>query len=157
VSEHQDPRPRYDADAVKDLARDLAEVASQISTFKGEANAYLGYPTYNALRLRLEIAHAAVVAAAVEARRQTEGRLRAGLGRGFFEVGALAGGPGLTRGKPNRGVVLRRVTDPVAMPAGFRSSWCARTIRRMVFGRSKHRQRPMADPLRTTPPSGPAV
>jgi hypothetical protein len=118
VSEHQDPRPRYDADAVKDLARDLAEVASQISTFKGEANAYLGDPTYNALRLRLEIAHAAVVAAAVEARRQIEGRPRAGLGRGFFEAGALAGGPDLARGKPNRGVVLRRITDPFATPAG---------------------------------------
>jgi hypothetical protein len=116
VSEHPDPRPRDDA--VKDLARYLAEVASHIATFKGAANAYLGDPSYNALRLRLEIAHAAVVAAAVEARRQTEGRPRAGLGRGFFEAGALAGGPGLARGKPNRGVVLRRVTDPVATPAG---------------------------------------
>ena len=57
-------------DAVKDLARDLAEVAAQISTFKGEANAYLDDPSYNALRLRLENAHAAVEAAAVEARRR---------------------------------------------------------------------------------------
>jgi hypothetical protein len=77
VSEHQDPRPRDDTDAVKDLARDLADVAAQISTFKGEANAYLGDPSYNALRHRLEIAHAAVEAAAVEARRRVrlnEGR-----------------------------------------------------------------------------------
>jgi hypothetical protein len=70
VSERPDPRPRDDTDAVKDLARDLAEVSAQIATFKGEANAYLGDPTYNALRHRLEIAHAAVEAAAVEARRR---------------------------------------------------------------------------------------
>jgi hypothetical protein len=70
VSEHQDPRPRDDTDAVKDLARDLADVSAQIATFKGEANAYLSDPTYNALRHRLEIAHAAVEAAAMEARRR---------------------------------------------------------------------------------------
>jgi hypothetical protein len=77
VSEHPDPRPRDDTDAVQDIARDLAEVASQISTFKGEANAYLSDPTYNALRIRLETAHAAVEAAIVEARRRVrlnEGR-----------------------------------------------------------------------------------
>ena len=70
MSEHQDPRPRDDTDAVQDIARDLAEVAAQIATFKGEANAYLSDPNYNALRLRLEIAHSAVEAAAVEARRR---------------------------------------------------------------------------------------
>jgi hypothetical protein len=77
VSEHPDPRPRDDTDAVQDIARDLAEVAAQLSTFKGEANAYLSDPTYNALRLRLDTAHAAVEAAAVEARRRVrlnEGR-----------------------------------------------------------------------------------
>ncbi len=70
MGEHPDPRPRDDTDAVKDLARDLAEVAAQISAFKGEANAYLDDPSYNALRLRLENAHAAVEAAAVGARRR---------------------------------------------------------------------------------------
>ena len=70
MSEHSDPRPRDHTDAVQDIARDLAEVASQLSTFKGEANAYLGDPIYNALRHRLETAHAAVEAAAVEARRR---------------------------------------------------------------------------------------
>ena len=70
MSEHQDPGPRDDTDAVKDLARDLADVAAQIATFKGEANAYLSDPTYDALRHRLEIAHAAVEAASVEARRR---------------------------------------------------------------------------------------
>ena len=67
---HSDPRPRDDTDTVQDLARDLAEVATQISTFEGEVNAYLSDPTYNALRLRLENAHAVVEAAAVEARRR---------------------------------------------------------------------------------------
>jgi hypothetical protein len=70
MSEHQDPRPRDDTDAVKDIARDLADIASQIATFKGEANAYLSDPNYDTLRLRLENAHAAVEAAAVEARRR---------------------------------------------------------------------------------------
>jgi hypothetical protein len=77
VSEHQDPRPRDDTDAVKDIARDLADIASRISTFKGEANAYLSDPKYTTLRLRLENAHAGVEAAAVEARRRVrlnEGR-----------------------------------------------------------------------------------
>jgi hypothetical protein len=70
VSEHPDPRPRDDTDVVKDIARDLADIAHQIATFNGEANAYLTNPNYNTLRLRLEIAHAAVEAAAVEARRR---------------------------------------------------------------------------------------
>ena len=79
MNEHPDPRPRDHTDAVRDIARDLAEVAHQISTFKGEANAYLSDPTYNALRLRLENAHAAVEAATVEARRRV--RLNEGRGR----------------------------------------------------------------------------
>ena len=77
MSEHQDPRPRDDTDVVQDLARELADIAAQISSFKGDANAYLSNPNYNALRLRLEIAHAAVEAAAVEPRRRVrlnEGR-----------------------------------------------------------------------------------
>ena len=70
MSEHQNPRPRDDTDVVQDIARDLADVAAQIATFKGEANAYLSDPNYETLRLRLENAHAAVEAAAVEARRR---------------------------------------------------------------------------------------
>jgi hypothetical protein len=57
-------------DAVKDIARELADTAHRISALKGEANAYLSDPNYSALRLRLEIAHAAAEAAAVEARRR---------------------------------------------------------------------------------------
>jgi hypothetical protein len=64
-----DPSPRDDTDALKDMARELADIAHQISTLKGEANAYLQDPNYDTLRLRLENAHAAVEAAAVEARR----------------------------------------------------------------------------------------
>jgi hypothetical protein len=77
--QYPDPRPRDDTDVVKDIARDLADVAAQISSFKGDANAYLDDPNYNALRHRLENAHAAVEAAAVEARRRVrlnEGRER---------------------------------------------------------------------------------
>ena len=58
--EYPDPRPRDDTDVVKDIARELADIAAQIATFKGEANAYLGDPNYGTLRLRLENAHAAV-------------------------------------------------------------------------------------------------
>jgi hypothetical protein len=50
MSEHQDPRPRDDTDAVKDITRDLADIAHQISTFKGGTNAYLKDPNYETLR-----------------------------------------------------------------------------------------------------------
>jgi hypothetical protein len=65
-----DPRPRDDRDAAQDLARDLAEIAAHIGQLKGDADAYLSDPNYNTLRLRLENTHAAVEAAAVEARRR---------------------------------------------------------------------------------------
>jgi len=51
------------------MARDLAEIASHIGQLKRDANTYLTDPYYNTLRLRLEAAHSAVDAAAVEARR----------------------------------------------------------------------------------------
>jgi hypothetical protein len=74
------PRPRDDTDAAQDIARELADVAHQIATLKGEANAWLPDESYEALRHRLENAHAAVeAAAAVEARRRVrlnEGRER---------------------------------------------------------------------------------
>ena len=72
-------RPRDDRDAAQDLARELADVAATLASLKGEANAYLLAPDYDALRHRLENAHAAVEAAAVEARRRVrlnEGRDR---------------------------------------------------------------------------------
>ena len=77
MREHQEPRPRDDRDATKDIARDLAEIASHIGQLKGEAHASLRDPNYNTLKLRLEAAHSAVEATAVEARRRVrlnEGR-----------------------------------------------------------------------------------
>ena len=63
-------RPIDDRDIAKDVARDLAEIASHLGQLKGDANAYLTDPNYNTLKLRLESAHSAVEAAAVEARRR---------------------------------------------------------------------------------------
>ena len=63
-------KERDDKDAAQDIARDLAELASHIGQLKGDANAYLSDPNHNTLKLRLEAAHSAVEAAAVEARRR---------------------------------------------------------------------------------------
>jgi hypothetical protein len=70
MSTPREPRPRDHTDAARDIARDLAEIAARIGQLKGDANAYLTDPNYSTLRLRLEIAHAAVEAAMVEARRR---------------------------------------------------------------------------------------
>jgi hypothetical protein len=70
-------KPRDHKDAAQDLARDLADIAGQLASLKGEANSWLRDPDYDALKLRLETAHAAVEAAAVEAKRRVrldEGR-----------------------------------------------------------------------------------
>jgi hypothetical protein len=74
-------RPRDDRDAAQDLARDLADVAAQLASLKGEASAYLLAPDYDVLRHRLEDAHAAVEAAAVEAA-AVEARRRVRLNEG---------------------------------------------------------------------------
>jgi hypothetical protein len=42
------------------MARDLAEIAAHLGQLKGDANVSLTDPNYGTLRLRLEIAHAAV-------------------------------------------------------------------------------------------------
>ena len=70
MREHPEPRPRDHKDVAQDLARDLADIASQLASPKGEAYARMRDPTYNTLKLRLEAAHSAVEAAAVEARRR---------------------------------------------------------------------------------------
>ncbi len=70
-------KPRDDTDTAQDLARELAELAAQLASMRGEANVWLSDESYGALRHRLEDAHAAVEAAAVEARRSVrlnEGR-----------------------------------------------------------------------------------
>jgi hypothetical protein len=63
-------KPRDDKDAALDLARDLADIAGQLASLKGEARAWLSDPNYDTLKLRLESAHAATEAATVEARRR---------------------------------------------------------------------------------------
>jgi len=65
-------RPQDDRDTVQDLARELADLAAQLASLKGEANSWLSDESYDALRHRLEEAHAAVEAAAVEARRRVK-------------------------------------------------------------------------------------
>ncbi len=68
-SEHMG-KPRDNKDAAQDLVRDLAGIAGQLASLKGEARAWLSNPKYSTLKLRLEIAHSALeAAAAVEARR----------------------------------------------------------------------------------------
>jgi Fic family protein len=79
MPKHPEPRPRDDTDAVQDIARDLAEIASHIGQLKGDANAYLlSDPNYDRLNLRLEIALSAVEAATIEASRR---RVRLNEGR----------------------------------------------------------------------------
>ena len=51
-------------------ARDLAQLAGDLSRTKADANHWLAGPEYEALRHRLEDAHAAVEAALIEARRR---------------------------------------------------------------------------------------
>jgi hypothetical protein len=70
MRKHPEPRPRDDRDATKDIARDLAEIATHIAQLKGEANAYLSEPSYERLKLRLENALSAVDAATIEAMRR---------------------------------------------------------------------------------------
>src|SRR5215211_4262828 len=67
-SEHRDPRPRDHTDAAQDVACELADVAGQLACVKDEALNWLDDPNYGAVRLRIENVHAAVEAAAVEAR-----------------------------------------------------------------------------------------
>ena len=70
-------KPRDHQDAAQEIARDLAEIASHIGQLKGDARAYLSDPNYDTLKHRLESAHSALEAAAVESRRRVrlnEGR-----------------------------------------------------------------------------------
>ena len=52
----------------KDATQDLADIAGQLASLKGEAKAWLTDPNYNTLKLRLESAHSAPEAAMIEAR-----------------------------------------------------------------------------------------
>lgn len=68
----QDPK-----DVTQALARDLTGMVGELAALKADAAQWLEDPEHEALRLRLEIAHAAAEAALVEARR----RMRLGEGR----------------------------------------------------------------------------
>jgi hypothetical protein len=70
-------KPRDHIDAAQEIARDLADIAGQLASLKGEAHSWLRDSNYDTLKMRLEVAHSAVEAAAVEARRRVrlnEGR-----------------------------------------------------------------------------------
>jgi len=70
-------KPRDHTDATQEIARDLADIAGHLASLNGEAYAWLRDPNYDTLKTRLEVAHSAVEAAAVEARRRVrlnEGR-----------------------------------------------------------------------------------
>ena len=62
--------PQHPKDVARDTARDLSGIVGELATLKADAGQWLTGPEYEALRLRLEIAHAAAEAAVVEARRQ---------------------------------------------------------------------------------------
>jgi hypothetical protein len=47
-------RPRNHKDAAGNLARELADIAGQLASLKGEANTWLRDPDYDTLKLRLE-------------------------------------------------------------------------------------------------------
>ena len=63
-------KPTDVKDAAQEMARDLADIAAQLASLKGDARAWLSDPNYNTLKLRLESAHSTVEAAVVEARRR---------------------------------------------------------------------------------------
>jgi hypothetical protein len=67
---YEQPTALHDRDVAKELARDLAEIAGQLASLKGEARAWLSDSNYDTLKLKLESAHSAVEAAVVEARRR---------------------------------------------------------------------------------------
>jgi hypothetical protein len=60
--------PQHQKDVARNAARDLTGIVGELAALKGDAAQLLTGPKYEALRLRLEIAHAAAEAAAVETR-----------------------------------------------------------------------------------------
>jgi hypothetical protein len=67
MRQNSEPGLSDDRDAAKDIARELADIATHIGQLKGEANSYLSDANYEWLKLRLESALSAVEAAVVEA------------------------------------------------------------------------------------------
>jgi hypothetical protein len=70
VREPPEPRLRDHRDVAQEIARELADIAAQLASVKGEANSWLRDPNYDTLKHRLENAHAVAEAAAVEVRRR---------------------------------------------------------------------------------------
>ncbi len=62
-------KPRDRTDATQEIARDLADIAGQLASLKGEAHSWLRDPNYDTLKLRLEAAHCPR-GCSVEARRR---------------------------------------------------------------------------------------
>ncbi len=62
--------PQHPKDVAREAARNLTGIVGELATLKADAAQWLTAPEYEALRLRLEMAHAAAEAAVVEARRQ---------------------------------------------------------------------------------------
>jgi hypothetical protein len=62
--------PQNPKDVARGAARDLTGIVGELAVLKGDAAQWLTAPEYEALRLRLELAHATAEAAVVEARRQ---------------------------------------------------------------------------------------
>ena len=64
-------KPRDDKDAAQDLVRDLAGIAGQLASLKGDARAWLSEPNYDTLKLRAgERTLSARGCCSVEARRR---------------------------------------------------------------------------------------
>jgi hypothetical protein len=80
----------------------LADIAHHISSLLREANSYLRDPNYGALRLRLENAHAAMEAAAVEARRRVRMNEKDERSSRPLESGRARRVRGITRRDPPR-------------------------------------------------------
>jgi hypothetical protein len=49
MREHLEPKPRNDKNATQDIARDLADIAGQLASLKGEAHPSLHDPNYDTL------------------------------------------------------------------------------------------------------------
>ena len=62
--------PQNPKDVARDIARDLSGMVGELAALNLDAHQWLEGPEYEAVRLRLEMAHAAVEAAVVEARRR---------------------------------------------------------------------------------------
>jgi hypothetical protein len=59
---------RDDKDTAQYLGRDLADIAGQLASLKGEASSWPRDPNYDTLKLRVGMEHSVVEAAVVEAK-----------------------------------------------------------------------------------------